>query len=400
MITPGNFQYVGAFRTPELSDTRHTFAYGGWGIAWRPDGDPDGVDDGFPGSLYVAGHRNEQLIAEISIPVPGRARSKHIDTLPAATLLQDFADVTDGLREDFTSGSSEPFQLGGLLVTGNRLHWTMHKYYNVENHDYPSHGTSGLNMLSSLADGPWHLGPFNSPYAEWNSYKHAGYIFEVPSSEAGRWFGGRNLISGLQISTGLQASSQGPAMFAYQLPAEGTPPGTELDALPLCWYSQQQPLEGHHPADRWSGGAWLTLGDKQAVVIAGRKSLGSYYYGEARPFDCTPDKGYHGTPYEFQVLFYSPASLIHAAHRSLPATAIEPWLRWTATHAGGGPGQYLIDNCNKHTGGLAYDRKNNLLYLSQIDAGVLRDSEEPQPVIHVFRITAGDNESDVFVAFQ
>ena len=171
------------------------------------------------------------------------------------------------------------------------------------------------------------------------------------------------------------------------LPEEDTLPNTQLPAIPLCWSPQEQPLAGHHPADRWTGGAWLTLGDKQAVVIAGRKSLGEYYYGEARPHDCTPDKGYHGTPYEFQLLFYSPQSLIHAAHGSLPPTSVQPWLRWSGQFEGGGPGQYLIETCSKHTGGLAYDREHNLLYVSQVEAGTTSDQEfEPLPAIHVFRI--------------
>jgi hypothetical protein len=243
-------------------------------------------------------------------------------------------------------------------------------------------------MQNSIAEGPWHLGPMQSGRPEWHSYKHAGYVFEIPPGEAGQWFGGRNLISGLQISTGLQASSQGPAMFAYSLPPEGTPPNASLNAVPLVWYTEQQPVEGHHPADRWSGGAWLTLGSKQAVVIAGRKALGEVYYGEARSQDCTPDKGYHGPPYEVELLFYSPASLIHAASGSLRATEQVPWFRWDRQSEGGGINQYMFDTCGQQVGGLAYDRQRNLLYLVQMNAAKTSDNEfDPLPVIHVFRIT-------------
>jgi hypothetical protein len=387
MITPGNFEYVGAFRAPQTGDNDSTFAYGGSGVAYNPEGDSSGPDDGHPGSLFLVGHQQQQRVAEISIPVPVNSKYKQIDDLPAASLLQPFSDITDGLLEEMTAGSSEHFQLGGMVVTNGLLHWTMHKYYNVANIDYPSHGTSGLDLQSSIADGPWHLGPMNSGRPEWHSYKHAGYIFEIPSAEANQWFGGRNLISGLQISTGLQASSQGPAMFAYSLPPEGTAPGASLSAIPLVWYSLQQPIGRHHPADSWRGGAWLTLGNKQAVVIAGRKALGDFYYGEARPQDCTPDKGYHGPPYEVEMLFYSPASLIHAANGSLPAEGLRPWFRWDSLTDGGGINQYLFSTCSQEIGGLAYDRERNLLYLVQLNAGALADNRnEPFPVVHVFRV--------------
>jgi len=387
MLTPGNFEYCGALRPPHIQQNGTTFAYGGWGIAYRSDGDPSGPDDGFPGSLFFVGHQYHQKVVEISIPAPVNSKLKLGDDLPVAEILQPFEDVTDGLLEEMTAGSSEHFQLGGLLVTNGLLHWTMHKYYNVENRDYPSHGTSGFDMQNSLADGLWHLGPINSGHPEWNSYKHAGYIFEIPPAEAKQWFGGRNLISGLQISTGLQASSQGPAMFAYSLPPEGTVPGTCLDAVPLVWYSEQNPLQNHHPADRWTGGAWLTLGDKQAVIIAGRKSLGEFYYGDARPQDCTIDKGYHGPPYEVEFLFYSPASLIHAANGSLPACGLKPWLRWDGNFEGGGLNQYMFETCGKQIGGMSYDREHNLLYVVQVDAAKTHDNEfEALPIVHVFRI--------------
>ena len=147
-------------------------------------------------------------------------------------------------------------------------------------------------------------------------------------------------------------------------------------------------MAGHHPADRWTGGAWLTLGNKQAVVIAGRKSLGAFYYGEARPEDCTPDKGYHGPPYELELIFYSPASLIRTAKGAMRPLGLAPWMRWDHKSEGGGPNQYMFNTCSQQVGGMAYDRQRNLLYLVQIDAGKTSDNEfESLPVIHVFRIT-------------
>lgn len=387
MITPGNFTYLGAFRPPHHQARETSFAYGGWALAYRPDGDASGTDDGYPGSLYIVGHASQQMVAEISIPEPVNLAIRHADHLPVAKVVQDFQDVSDGILGQMTAGSSEPFMIGGMCVSNNQLHWTTYKFYNVENLDYPSHGRSGLQLQSSIAEGLWHLGPLGSSSPEWNSYKNAGYVLEIPESER-HWFGGHSLVSGLQISTGLQASSQGPALYSYAPPEAGYLPNKSLSATPLAWYSMNDPLERHHPADRWSGAAWLTLGNKQAVIVVGRKSLGEFYYGEPRPGDCSEDKGYHGAPYEVEIAFYSPASLIHAANGKLPAMGLRPWLRWGGTSPGGGVKQYFFDTCHQYTGGVAYDRERNILYVAQVDAAKTSDNEwDVLPVIHAFRIS-------------
>lgn len=385
MITPGNFEYLGAIRPPRTQDLKSRFGYGGGAVTWSPNGDPDGPDDGFPGSLYLVGFPPEQMVTELSIPVP--VRSRQIDDLSVAELLQPFGDITGGLRSLLTGDSSEPFMIGGMQVTGNRLHWTLFKYYNVSGIDMASHAVSSLKVDSpESVRGLWHLGPAGTGIPQWHSYKHAGYIAAIPSS-AERQLGGKNLMSGLQISTGLMYSSQGPALFAYRLPDPELPPDSSLDAVPLVWYSQAQPLSGHHPADRWTGAAWLTLGDKQVVVVAGRKAHGEVYYGVPRANDCYEDKGYHGSSYEAQLLFYSPEDLISAGQGQKSATGINPVHRWDKTNQGGGIDRFMYRDCRRDIGGMTYDRGRNLLYIVEMDAGYTRDDEyEPIPVIHVFRI--------------
>lgn len=387
MLTPGNFHYLGAFRPPHIDGLGKSFAYGGWGIAFRPDGDPLGMADGFAGSLFIVGHHNEQLVAEISIPVPQVTKRQRMDDLPVADVLQNLGDISGGIRLQMTDNSSQPFEFGGLLVSGDRLLWTIYRYYNAESYDFHSHGASSLDIGNPAVQGPWHLGPINTGRSEWQAYKHAGYMFDVPEAYADQWFGGRRFISGLQIATGLQTASHGPAMFAWQLPKTLPPAGSSLDAVPLVWNDLTIPTPGFHPADRFTGGAWLTLGNKQSVIIVGRKALGAFYYGDARPQDCTPDKGYHGPPYEAQVLFYAPASLVRSAHGALSPTGIVPWSQWDQNTAGGGIGQYLFPTCSQHLGGIAWDREHQLLYVCQINAGATAGLEfELLPAIHVFRL--------------
>ena len=362
------------------------FGYGGWGVAYHPDGDRFGPDDGFPGSLYLVGFRPEQRVAELSIPRPVQTRD--LNKVSVATVLQPFGDITGGLQRLLTGDSSEPYQIGGMQVVQGRLHWTLFKYYNVAGHDFPSHGMSSLRIddLASL-QGLWHLGPMQTGDPQWHSYKHAGYITDIPEPAADRLFGGRNLMSGLQISTGLSHSSQGPALFAYRLPDSELKPDSSLDALPLLWYSEERPLTGHHPSDRWTGAAWVKLGERQAVIVVGRKAHGAVHYGEPRPGDCYPYKGYHGSSYEAQMLFYRTEDLADVAAGQQHATQVEPRYRWDSRDSGGSFDRFMFRECRRDIGGMAYDRTHNILYVVEAEAGLTQEDQwEPTPVIHVFRI--------------
>ena len=144
-------------------------------------------------------------------------------------------------------------------------------------------------------------------------------------------------------------------------------------------------LTGHHGADLWRGAAWLTLGQKQAIVFAGRKAHGPERYGPARPDDCYIYKGYHGDSYEAQVLFYAPGDLVAASRRTIPN--VQPWYRWDSSTPGGSLNRFMFQKCGKEIGSLAYDRTNNLIYISEVEAGYSAENEwEVLPVIHVLRL--------------
>lgn len=387
MLTPGNFGYLGAFLPPHIEDTESSFAYSAGMLAFRSNPDRTETETTLPGSLFITGHSQRQRVAEITIPKPFLSRLKRAEELPRAEILQPFADATHGIMQQMSHTlNGADFLLGGLQVVGDRLHWTLHVYYNAAQHDTATHGCCSLDLRQRPAEGPWNLGDGASSAPECHSDKHAGYIFEIPKAESEKWFGGKNLISGFWTATGLQNSSHGPAMFAYKLP-RGLLTGGSIEMTPLVWYSQECPLAGHQPPDRWGGGAWLTLGDKQAVVTICQKSMGPTYYGLARPEDCDENKGWHGTPYETQVYFYAPASLIHSPHGAIHPNDVQPWMRWTNLSEGGGIGQYLFPRCYRDVGGVAYDREHQLLYVSQPNAGATPDHPwSAVPLIHVFRI--------------
>lgn len=387
-LTPGNFEYRGAFRLPHVDENQKSrFPFGGFTLAFRPDGDPNGEDDGYPGSLFTVGHDQHQMVAEISIPKPRYLVDRRGKDLAAAKLLQDFSDISNGFIKKESLGT-EPFKIGGLFVTQDRLHWTLYKYYNVDAQRYDSHATSSLNLANPDPEGLWHLGQMNSGAPEWHSYKNAGYIFDVPPDRTKNDLGGLNLISGLNISTGRQTSSQGPAMYAYRLPKRGTKSGASLDAIPLVYYPLGSgELAQHNPADHWRGGAWIKVGRKEGIIICGRKSLGPLYYGEARSQDCTVDKGYHGTPYEPQMLFYDAEDVLKVAKGKLRPWFVEPYLRWTSKSPGGGLKEYFFDTCAGRVEGVAFDRANSLVYVIQYDAALVHPADfEKFPIVHVFKV--------------
>lgn len=384
MLTPGNFVYVGAFRPPLTDAAGHRFTWGGTAVSWRPP------RTGFsselnPGTLYLVGHDHEQLVAELSIPGAVISKEKRPDDLPVAEIVQPLTDITAGVLDALTNGSSEPFKLGGLQVDGDRLYWTMYKYYNVSGEDYLSHGSSSLDLSNPDVEGLWHLGPRNSGQDRWHSYKHAGYMCRIPQALADEVLGGRRLMSGLQISTGRMYSSQGPALFAFPCPNESTRSGANLNALPLLWYPMDREAPAHHPMDRWMGAAWLALAGRHSIVFVGRKAHGPVYYGEARPTDCYPDKGYHGDSYEVQMLFYAPGSLIQASNRGVPNS--NPWYRWDSNTPGGSIDRFMYQQCGRDIGGLAYDPQRNVIYLVEVNGGTLKENRyDPVPIVHVFQI--------------
>ncbi len=130
VIRPDQFEYLGAFRLPEGGDRPDTFAYGGGAMTYRPDGDPEGAQDGFPGSLFITGHDrmpygelpNGDQVAELDIPVPIRAES--IEELNRSDFVQELEDVTHGYFE----GLDELPRVGMLYLdhpaTGPKLHLT------------------------------------------------------------------------------------------------------------------------------------------------------------------------------------------------------------------------------------------------------------------------------------
>jgi hypothetical protein len=425
LIQPEQLVYMGAFRLPPDqagADDRHMWGYSGAALAYRPDGDSSGADDGFPGSLFISGHDVWNDVAEISIPAPSLARE--VETLPSADVLQGFSDVRGGLFDSLIE-----IPRVGLVVLqpqGSQssaklyLAWGQH-FHDEEATIIPSHAWSELDLSQPETQGAWWVG-------DESLYSVNGYLFEIPAPVADQYLNGARLATGRFRDGGW--SGMGPALFAIAPWQEGNPPaaGARLLAQTLLLYGHSRGdsvaegrLGGYHHSDEWEGGAWLTLGDASAVIFVGVKGSGYLWYGYPSPANdgapcpaaeivdmvtcyapdgapCTTEeiegcegyfteaRGWWSSRFDAQMLFYDPAHLLAVAHGELAADAPQPYTvldldeNLFVYDTVEGPMLGFGDQRRYRLGETAYDRERNLLYI------VERFVDEARPVIHVWGV--------------
>lgn len=383
LVLPEELEYKGAFRLPKTPDQDSRWGYGGKALTYYPGGDPDGAEDGYPGSLFGSGHVYHNLVSEVTIPVPATIHETgEISNLNIAETLQPFADITCGIKDQL----SEQFNVndfGGLAYlpaqgsqTTDKLHWNFFQYYNVANNDYPSHGYSELNLSDPKAEGAWHIGPYED--SNYSAKRTTNYMFDVPRNWGDAYLNGTYLLTGRGDGCGSAGNSHGPPLYSFAPYQEATPPqNASINSTILLMY----PPSGDYfpdwsPGDVWEGGVWLTSENKSrsAALIIGRKGLGQPHYGVPRPGDCSPYKGYHCDPYETQFLFYDTGELAEVARGEREYYNITPYAVFR-------PKEHFLPSCSGSVGGAAFDRERGLLYVAQQNG--------ENPVVHVYGITSG-----------
>lgn len=385
LLQPGDLHYLGAFRLPE-GPPEIGWAYSGSALAYSPYGDPQGADDGFPGSLFGTGHDWNQYVSEISIPVPVLSPNKNPQDLTTATTLQDFHNI----RGDLFRHLDFEIPRVGLAVlppqgaqTTPKLYFCWHQHMG-EGDVYPTHGWAELDLAHPQAAGPWRIGDY------WN-YVTCDYLLEIPADWAAANTPGMRLATGRYRDGGQGAL--GPSLLAIGPWLSGNPPapGARLEAIPLLLYDSvymEQPhaMVGYRHSDEWTGAAWLTAGEKAAVVFAGTKGMGQTWYGcrdgtvwpDEPPFppEC-PERGWWSERFNAQMLFYDPAQLAAVARGELESWAPQPYAVLDLQ-----PFLFQVVEAQQKSqvGAMDFDRERGLLYLFELFA----DGE--QPIIHVFQV--------------
>ncbi|MBN2503178.1 MAG: right-handed parallel beta-helix repeat-containing protein [Anaerolineales bacterium] len=409
-LGPEDLEYLGAFRLPDTEEGM--WDYSGHALTYYPQGDSDGIADGFPGSLFSAGHDQSLYVSEISIPTP--IDSRNLDDLNTATTLQPFADISGGI---FDTEAMDVPRLGleYLPAQGDQDSDKLHFVFGQHFQEFdPAFGWSELDLSNPEAAGAW---VFNG----YTNYATSDYLLEIPAAWADSYTPGMYLAAG-RFREGVW-SGGGPALFAYAPWSEGNPPApnaTLTYITPLLLYGTQLPdgleiafdetsqMNGYQESDHWWGAAWLTAGDNAAVVFAGTKALGDSWYGFSNgviwDYDCAeqdpptcPDvpewpndnRGYWAEDYQGQLIFFDPNDLAAVALGQMETYEPQPYATLDLTPYLYAPelnhGEYKRDLI----GAIAFDRANGLLYVIE------RLADEYKSVIHVFQVTASPASSAI-----
>ena len=429
-LAPGALTYLGAFRLPDDGDRPLTFEYGGNAMAFRPDGDPGGAADGFPGSLFISGHDrlaygempDGSRVAELAIPAP--TPSAVVADLPQASFLQSLSEVTQGMFD----GLDELPRMGLAYLdhpsTGSLLHiaWGAH----FQEPPQPSHGLLTPDLSAPDPQGPWYVG-------QASLYAINGYMFNLPLDWADANTGGQPLVTGRYRDGGW--SGKGPTLYAYQAwtDAQGTLPaaGTRLAATTMLQYEDSQlgPAPTHQAmacyqhADQWEGASFVRASDgTEAVVFAGTKGTGGkFWYGWVNPSGSDPcielelvdqfttcwnadgslcpaadltgcaghndNRGWWSSRFDAQLIFYDPADLARVASGQLQPFEPQPYAAldvddFLYANPDGVEPEMLGtgDQRLNRLGPLTYDHASRRLYLLEYFA------DGAKPVVHVFGV--------------
>jgi hypothetical protein len=384
LIQPADLVYLGAFRLPGDAPEEVGWMWSGEALAYNPGGDPGGPDDGFPGSLFGTGHNWNQHVSEVSIPAPVVSPGKDVEELNTATTLQPFRDIRGGTidwpLEQPRAGLEVLPPQGAQDSSKLYFCWAQHLDERATN---PSHGWADLDLSNPRPAGPWRVGEY------WN-YVTTDYLFAIPPAWADAHTPGMRLATGRYRDGG--QGSLGPSLFAIGPWNAGDPPapGATLDATPLLLYGSvyeegSPAMTGYAHSDHWSGGAWLTAGDRSGVAFVGTKGLGETWYGcsdgtvwpDEPPFppECE-ERGWWSERFAAQIIFYDPADLAAVASGAMESGAPQPYAVLEIEDVLYNPEFVLLN----HLGAAAFDRERGLLYVLEPLA------DEDRPLVHVWRV--------------
>ena len=370
LVRPENLIYQGAFRLPPGPMGSTSFTYGGTALAFNPARN----------SLFLVGHDWQQQVTEIAIPEIRRGVS--LRRLATATVLQPFADATEGKMAQVGPNT---VKVGGLLPYRGQLYLTAYLYYDGSGSQALSHFVSVLDLsIHGDARGPYRVGSAMAGFV-------SGYFGLVP--DAWQSALGGPVLNGNCCLGVVSRTSYGPAVFTIDPTQLGTT--DPLPANPLVYYP-----DAHKTLAEWNGtnqyfngttevrGVVFPEGSR-SVLFFGRHGFGSFCYGPGTTdqnqaghpadggvdkwcYDPTdPGKGGHAYPYHYYVWAYDANELAAVKAGKIQPWEVKPYAVWPFS---------LPFGDDTHLPGATYDRAAGRIFLSQ----AYGDGE--LPLIHVYAV--------------
>ena len=360
LVQPADLAYQGAFRVPGGMFGSTSFAYGGTALAFNAASN----------SLFIVGHDWDQLVAEIS--VPSILTASTVSGLATATMVQTFADPTEGRMGMVGSGT---VKVGGLLPYNGSLYQTVYVYYDAAASQTLSHFISGTNLsVQGDARGPYKVGSLPAGFM-------SGYFSLIPAAWQAAL--GGPVLNGQCCLPIISRTSYGPAISAIDPTTIGA--GT-APATPLLYYPSSDPLlEEGDTGDGWSNTSTLFNGTSEvkgvvfpegtrSVLFFGRQGLGTFCYGEGSACGDPTDssKGNHAYPYRYYVWAYDANDLAAVKAGQKQPWDVRPYAVWSLS--------FPFAIANAHIQGATYDPATGRIFISQ----AYGDGE--LPLIHVFKV--------------
>lgn len=403
-IAPEDLEYKGAFALPKDGSGRLSWNYATCALTYCPKGDPDGADDGYPGSLFGAGHEQAKCISEVSIPVPLISKAKSVKELNRAHTLRPFVSVAVGTKNK--EGREYRLPVNAICWLPKQGDQTSDKIYFC--------GWLSYTAIDGWTRG-WCDADLSKPAGMWRLERHSAFegasaMMEIPKDWADKYCPGMYLAyAGAINGTHGYETSRGPVVIAAAPWRQGNPPepGTLINNTTLLRYEINQTIRDAQVSDGWHGAAWATCGDKSAILFFGTKDLGQGYYGYNKTpegwkiFDnhgkiadtdakrialkpdgtyvpYTPFPGNRGWKADFPkacIYFYNPADLAAVARGEKKPFEPQPYARLEVDE--------LMFRCHD-LHGCGYDRERGLLYVGE-SRGETR-GESGAPIVHVWKI--------------
>jgi hypothetical protein len=358
LVQSANMVYQGAFRVPLPDWGRETFAFGGTALTFNP----------VRGTLLLVGHDHHQEVAEISIPAA--RKSETLDGFASSTMVQPFAEATEGRLGAVNPSDPNSKKVGGLLVYKDKLYQTVYSYYDGSGTQKLSHFVGDLDLsVKGEVQGPFAVGTLGAGYV-------SGYFAMIPES----WqplLGGPVLNGNCCLGV-ISRTSYGPSVSVIDPATIGG--AKPAPAVPLVYYTATRTTlgtwEGTNPYFNGSTEVRGVVfpGGTKSVLFFGRHGTGTFCYGSGPECgDPAEDsKGVHAYPYLSYVWAYDATDLAAVKAGNKKPWDVKPYAVWELKLPFSPP--------NRRLNGAAYDPATGRIFVLQ------SFGDGTKPLIHVFTI--------------